>query len=73
MLTLNRFYIIMLIWVLSSMDKIRCFELRDVGSIPAGPASERVNTISDNSRKGVYDGCSSTRYFRSSKTMDLTR
>ena len=24
--------------VLSSMDRMRCFELRDVGSIPAGPA-----------------------------------
>ena len=52
MLTLNGFYIIILIWVLSSTDRIRCFELRDVGSIPAGPASKRVNTISDN-RKGV--------------------
>ena len=25
-------------WVFSSMDRIPCFELGDVGSIPAGPA-----------------------------------
>ena len=26
-------------WVLSSMDRMPCFELGDVGSIPAGPAN----------------------------------
>ena len=55
------------------MDRIRCFELRDVGSIPAGPANTVLNTISDNSRKGVNNGCSSTRYLRSSPAVDLYR
>ena len=53
------------------MDRMPCFELGDVGSIPAGPAKPTLNTISDNSRKGVNNGCSSTRYLRSSETMDL--
>ena len=57
--------------VLSSMDRMPCFELGDVGSIPAGPASIVLNTISDNSRKGVHNGCSSTRYLRSSPAVDL--
>ena len=53
------------------MDRMPCFELGDVGSIPAGPTNRVLNTISDNSRKGVNNGCSSTRYLGSSKTMDL--
>ena len=57
--------------VLSSMDRMPCFELGDVGSIPAGPASMMLNTISDNSRKGVNNGCSSTRYLGSSPAVDL--
>ena len=57
--------------VLSSMDRMPCFELGDVGSIPAGPANIVLNTISDNSRKGVHNGCSSTRYLRSSPAVDL--
>ena len=59
--------------VLSSMDRMPCFELGDVGSIPAGPAKPTLNTISDNSRKGVLHGCSSTRYLRSSPAVDLKR
>ena len=57
--------------VLSSMDRMPCFELGDVGSIPAGPAYIALNTISDNSRKGVQHGCSSTRYLGSSPAMDI--
>jgi len=30
-----------------------------------------LNTISDKSRKGVHNGCSSTRYLRSSSAVDL--
>ena len=55
------------------MDRMPCFELGDVGSIPAGPAKLVLNTISDNSRKGVNNGCSSTRYLRSSPAVDLIR
>ena len=57
--------------VLSSMDRMPCFELGDVGSIPAGPANTALNTISDNSKKGVQHGCSSTRYLGRSPAMDL--
>ena len=53
------------------MDRMPCFELGDVGSIPAGPANVALNTNSDNSRKGVINGCSSTRYQWSSSAMDL--
>jgi hypothetical protein len=53
------------------MDRMPCFELGDVGSIPAGPASMALNTISDDNRKGVNNGCSSTRYLRSSPAVDL--
>lgn len=63
----------MIQWVLSSMDRMPCFELGDVGSIPAGPAHIALNTISDNSRKGVLHGCSSTRYLGSSTAVDLKR
>ena len=53
------------------MDRMPCFELGDVGSIPAGPANIVLNTISDNSRKGVNNGCISTRYLGSSPAVDL--
>ncbi len=53
------------------MDRMPCFELGDVGSIPAGPANIILNTFSDNSRKGVLHGCSSTRYLGSSPAMDI--
>ena len=53
------------------MDRMPCFELGDVGSIPAGPANTALNTISDNNIKGVYNGGISTRYLGSSPAMDL--
>ena len=33
------------------MDRMPCFELGDVGSIPAGPANIMLNTISDKAEK----------------------
>ena len=53
------------------MDRMPCFELGDVGSIPAGPTNTVLNTISDNSKKGVQHGCSSTRYLGRSPAMDI--
>ena len=40
-------------WVFGAMNSIQVSDTCDASSILAGPASERVNTISDNSRKGV--------------------
>lgn len=53
------------------MDRMPCFELGDVGSIPARPTKPTLNTYSDNNRKGVLHGCSSTRYLGSSPAMDI--
>ena len=55
------------------MDSIQVSDTCDASSILARPTKDRLNSYSDNSRKGVQHGCSSTRYFRDPKTMDLTR
>ena len=69
--TTNNKGITITVRVFSSMDRMPCFELGDVGSIPARPANKALNTVSDNSRKGVHNGCSSTRYLGSSPAVDL--
>lgn len=55
------------------MDRMPCFELGDVGSIPARPTKPTLNTYSDNNRKGVHNGGISTRYLGSSPAVDLKR